>query len=261
MHRHRHAMISGAKAGHRANRLLAALEPEDFAHLEPYLEIVTLPAGTVLYETGAPLRHTYFPHDVVVALVAVMKDGRSAEMAVYGHEGVVGLVSALVTRQALGRYVVQASGTASRIELDRLHAVIGQRSKIRQLVQRFAEAMMTRILQNVACNAVHSVEARCCRWVLSIHDRLGRDDLPLTHEFLAEMLGVQRSTISTITGALQEAGLIRQGRGVIVVTDRVGLEQASCECYATIRHRFECLLPQTYRRSPDDEPRKTCCGS
>jgi Mn-dependent DtxR family transcriptional regulator len=106
--------------------------------------------------------------------------------------------------------------------------------------------MMARVLQNVACNAVHSVEERCCRWILSMHDRLDRDTVPLTHEFLADMLGVQRSTVSSITRALQAAGLIRQGRGVITVMNRAGVERASCECYGTVRRSFERLLPHTY---------------
>lgn len=233
---------------HQANRLLAALGPEDFSHLEPHLGTIALPAGTVLYEAGDSLRHAYFPHDTVVALVAVMNDGSTAEMAVIGREAMVGFISAMVSRQSFGRYIVQASGTASRIDLDRLHEVISRRPQVRQLLLRAAEAVMTRVLQNVACNAIHSVEARCCRWILSIHDRVDQDTLPLTHEFLADMLGVQRSTISTVMGALQAAGLIRQGRAVITVTDRAGLEQASCECYGTIRRSFERLLPHTYAK-------------
>jgi len=241
---------------HRTNRLLAALEPDDFAILAPHLQGVLLQQDQVLYEVGDPLRHAYFPHDTIVSLVAVLKDGRSAEMAVYGREGALGLVGAMTIRQSLGRYIVQSSGTASRIELDRLHEVISQRPNIRQLVLHFTEAMMARVLQNVACNAVHSVEARCCRWILSMHDRLDRDTVPLTHEFLAEMLGVQRSTVSTITRTLQSAGLIRQGRGVITITDRGGLEGASCECYGTVRHSFERLLPHTYRTDTTIKPRQ-----
>jgi CRP-like cAMP-binding protein len=243
---HIQAAAPSPKVNHRANRLLAALEADDFAALELHLHGVTLRQGQVLYEAGDSLRQAYFPHDTVVSLVAVLKDGRSAEMAVYGSEGALGLVSAMTARQSFGRYIVQAAGTASRIELDRLHEVISQRPKVRQLVLHFTEAMMARVLQNVACNAVHSVEARCCRWILSMHDRLDRDTVPLTHEFLAEMLGVQRSTVSSITRALQAAGFIRQGRGVITVTNRAGLEGASCECYGTVRSSFERLLPHTY---------------
>jgi CRP-like cAMP-binding protein len=235
------------RANHRTNRLLAALEPDDFAALEPHLQGVMLKQDQVLYEMGDPLRHVYFPHNTVVSLVAVLKDGRSAEMAVYGCEGVLGLIGAIATRQAFGRYIVQASGTASRTEFDQLHEVISNRPRVRQLVLRFTEAMMIRVLQNVACNAIHSVEARCCRWILSMHDRLEGDTVPLTHEFLSEMLGVQRSTVSGITRSLQEAGFIRQGRGVITVTGRAGLEGASCECYGTVRRSFERLLPHTYK--------------
>jgi CRP-like cAMP-binding protein len=245
---------------HRANRLLAALEPDDFAALEPHLFGVSLRQDQVLYEAGDPLRHATFPHDAVVSLVAVLKDGRSAEMAVYGREGALGLVSATMARQSFGRYIVQASGTASQIELERLHEVISTCPKVRQLVLRFTEAMMARVLQNVACNAVHNVEERCCRWILSMHDRLDRDTVPLTHEFLADMLGVQRSTVSSITRSLQEAGLIRQGRGVITVTDRAGLEQTSCECYGTVRRSFERLLPHTYTTitTIDPRPQRRC---
>jgi len=253
-----HTLAPTPSVNHCANRLLAALEPDDFAALEPHLQSVPLKQGQVLYEAGDPLRHAYFPHDTVVSLVAVLMDGRSAEMAVYGREGALGLVSAITARQSFGRYIVQATGVASRIELDRLHEVIGTRPKVRELVLHFTEAMMARVLQNVACNAVHSVEARCCRWILSMHDRLDRDAVPLTHEFLADMLGVQRSTVSSIARALQETGLIRQGRRVITVIDRAGLEAASCECYGTVRRNFERLLPHTYTGSTPAGPRQQC---
>jgi CRP-like cAMP-binding protein len=245
-----------ASCNHRANRLLAALEPDDFAALEPHLEMAALQQDQVLYEAGDPLRHAYFPHNTVVSLVAVLKDGRSAEMAVYGREGALGLVGAMVAQHSFGRCLVQAAGAASRIELERWHEVIGSRPKVRQLVLHFSEAMMARVLQNVACNAVHSVEARACRWILSLHDRLDGDAVPLTHEFLAEMLGVQRSTVSTITRDLQKAGLIRQGRGEITITDRASLEGASCECYGTVRRTFERLLPQTYRNTTTADHRQ-----
>ena len=253
---HISALVPAPSVNHRANRLLAAREPDDIAALEPQLQGVNLRQDQVLYEAGDPLRHATFPHDTVVSLVAVLKDGRSAEMAVYGWEGALGLVSAMMARQSFGRYIVQASGSASQIELERLHEVISTRPKVRQLVLHFAEAMMARVLQNVACNAVHSVEERCCRWILSMHDRLDGNTVPLTHEFLADMLGVQRSTVSSITRTLQEAGLVRQGRGLITVTDRAGLEQTSCECYGTVRRSFERLLPHTYGNTSTTDPRQ-----
>jgi CRP-like cAMP-binding protein len=253
---HVYAAAPTSKVNHRANRLLAALEPDDFAALEPHLHEISLQQDQVLYEAGDPVRHATFPHDTVVSLVAVLKDGRSAEMVVYGREGALGLVSSMMARESFGRYIVQACGTASQIELEHLNEVISARPKVRQLVLNFAEAMMARVLQNVACNAVHSVEERCCRWILSLHDRLDQDTVPLTHEFLADMLGVQRSTVSSITRALQAAGLIRQGRGLITVIDRTGLEGASCECYGTVRRSFERLLPHTYVRDAKGGPRR-----
>jgi CRP-like cAMP-binding protein len=240
-------MQHGSKAMiHRANRLLAALELEDFKALEPHLELVELPKRKVVYETGETVRHTYFPHDSIVSLTTVLKDGGSVEMAVFGREGVFGFVSALVTRTSFGHYVTQVPGTASRIAVEKFTAAAQERPNIRQLVFSFTEALLAQTLQTVACNAVHSVEARCSRWILSTRDRVSHDALPLTHETLAEMLGVQRSTVSSVTRALQTAGLIRQGRGVITITDRPGLEEMSCECYRAIRRSFERLLPRTY---------------
>jgi CRP-like cAMP-binding protein len=233
---------------HQDNRFLAALEPEDFTHLEPDLVIVDLHRGQILYDVGETITHTYFPHDAMVSLVTLMSDGRSAEMALFGCEGLFGLVSAFVTRQAFGRYIVQLSGSASRVELSRMHAAMAARPMVRQLVMRYAEALMAQTLQTVACNAVHPVEARCCRWILMSQDRVGDAELPLTHEFLGEMLGVQRSTVSEVTRTLQDKGLIQQGRGRITVIDRPALQDAACECYAIIRQKFQQLLPQTYER-------------
>ncbi len=228
---------------HRTNRLLAALEPQDFAHLEPHLEIVKLQQRQVLCEAGDPMRHAYFPHDTVISLLAVMKDGSSAEMSICGREGVSGLINASVTRQSFGRYVVQLTGTASRIDIDTMNEAINARPNLQRLMRHFMEATMSRILQSVACNAIHSVEARCCRFVLMLHYRIDQDVLPITHEFLAERLGVQRSTVSTVMGKLQTRELIKQGRGGIVVTDPSRLEEAACECYGRVREVYEHLLP------------------
>jgi CRP-like cAMP-binding protein len=233
---------------HRANRLLRALDPDSLAYLEPHLEVVTLKRGQVLYEADENIRYAYFPHDAVVALVAVMSNGACAEMSIAGREGVIGLVTTATAPAAFGRYVVQTPGTASRVGLEQMRKAIAAHPTIRGLVQRYTEAIMARILQNVACNALHSVEARACRWILSTHDRVDQDTLPLSHEFLADMLGVQRSTVSTITRTLQTARLIEQGRGCITVKDRAGLEKASCECYGRVRQTFERLLPLTYTR-------------
>jgi CRP-like cAMP-binding protein len=241
-------MAEFSKADHRANRLLAAMEPEDFTRLEPHLEIVDLPRGKVLYESGETIQHAYFPHDCVVSLVAVMEDGATAEMAVFGCEGVFGLISASFSLESLGRYIVHVPGTVSRVEVEQLQTALNASATLRELIRRYLAALFTQVLHSVACNAVHGVEARCCRWILSTHDRVHRDTLPLTHETLAEMLGVQRSTVSIITRTLQTAGLITQSRGGIMVMDRARLEEAACECYGTIRRNFDRLLPKTHSR-------------
>ncbi|WP_262297602.1 Crp/Fnr family transcriptional regulator [Microvirga sesbaniae] len=228
---------------HRSNRLLAALDDEDFAYLEPHFEFVDCQRGDVIYEPGQAIQHTYFPHSAVVSLVTVMIDGKSAEMATFGCESLFGFVSAFVSRNSFGRYIVQIPGTASRIDLDLMHDAFKTRPNVQQLILRFTEALLAQTLQSVACNATHGVEARCCRWILSTRDRWGSDELPLTHEFLAEMLGVQRSTVSAVTRSLHEAGLINQSRGSITILDRRGLEETACECYEIIRGKFSQLLP------------------
>jgi len=233
---------------HQDNRLLAALAPEDFASLEPHLSITDLPRGQVLYEPGEIISSIYFPHDAMVSLVTIMRDGKSAEMAVFGCEGVCGLVGAFATHRAFGRYIVQLGGTASQIELRQMHEIMAARPAIQGLVLRFSEALMAQTLQAVACNAVHHVEARCCRWILMTQDRVGQAELPLTHEFLAEMLGVQRSTLSAVTRLLQDKDLIRQGRGSITVLDRPQLQTMACECYEVMRQKYQELLPHTYER-------------
>jgi CRP-like cAMP-binding protein len=239
-------MAESSNVAVHPNRLLAAMEPEDLARIQPFLETVDLPRGRVLYESGEAIRYAYFPRDCVVSLVAVMTDGGSVEMAVFGREAVFGLVSALISREALGRYVVQIPGSASRIEVEHLQAAINSSPSMRQLFLSYTEALLAQTFLTVACNAVHSVEARCARWILSTHDRRDHDTLPLTHEFLAEMLGVQRSTVSLIARTFQMAGLITQSRGMITVSDRAGLEEIACECYRSIRRSFERLLPKTY---------------
>jgi CRP-like cAMP-binding protein len=181
-----------------------------------------------------------------VSLLAVLEDGSSAEVAVFGREGVLGYTTSLVGRTAIGRYVVQIAGTASQVNLDRLSDVASAHPELRDLLLRFAEALLAQTFQSVACNAVHTVEARCCRWILSTQDRVNQTTIPLTHEFLAAMMGVQRSTVSLTTRMLQSAGAIKQYRGGITIVDREALEDISCECYRAIRATFERLLPGTY---------------
>lgn len=233
---------------HRANRLLKALDPEAFAHLEPHLEIVLLKRGQILYEVDEAIQYTYFPHNAVIALMAVMSNGTGAEMVMVGREGLVGLVTTAFAPTAFGRYVVQSPGTASRISVERLQKTISAHRDIQGVMQRFSEAITARILQNAACGAAHSVEERACRWILGLRDRVDQDTLFISHEVLADALAVQRSTLSAVMRSLQTAGLIEQGRGCIIVKDRAALERASCECYWRVRQTFERVLPLTYAK-------------
>jgi CRP-like cAMP-binding protein len=222
---------------------LDALEPEDLAYLEPHLEAVRLPKGTILYEAGDPIRYTYFPHDAIVSLSNVMEAGQFVQVASFGREGLFGLISAVVSAEAFGRYKVQVPGTASRIALNRMRQAISVRPKLRRLILGYTEALLAQTFQTVSCNAVHSVEARCCNWILSTRDRIDEDVLPLTHADLADLLGVQRSTVSTVMRTFQTQGLITQQRGGIIIADRAGLEEIACECYGKIRQTFARLLP------------------
>jgi CRP-like cAMP-binding protein len=234
-------------AGDLSNRLLATLTSEDFRQLASHLEQVELPQGKVLAEEGESLSYTYFPDTAVVSLVRELQDGRVAEMATFGREALVGLVFDRIPLETFGRYIVQMPGTASRIESVRLQEAASTYPGIQNMVLRYTEMLMALTLQSVACNAVHSVEARACRWIVATCDRVSRDDLTLTHEFLAEMLGVQRSTVSSVVHTLQTRGLIHQGRGSIVVADRARLQQTACECYHILRERYLHLLPKAVR--------------
>jgi CRP-like cAMP-binding protein len=230
-------------AEHRRNWLLGAPEPEEFDDLQPDLEIVPLPKGTVLYEAGDPIHYTYFPHNAVVGLINIMEDGQSAEVTSFGREGLFGLLSALKSREAFGRYKVQVPGTASRIAIDRMRQAMRARPKLRELILSYNEALLAQTFQTFSCNAVHPVEARCCNWILSTRDRIDDDILPLTHADWAELMGVQRSTVSIVLRSLQTTGLITQHRGGISIVDRAGLEEVACECYGKIRRSFARLLP------------------
>jgi CRP-like cAMP-binding protein len=234
---------SASKADHDRNWLLAALEPDDLTYLEPHLEVVILPKGTILYEAGDTIRYTYFPHDAIVGLINVMEEGQFVEVASFGREGLFGLISAIVSRESFGRYKVQIPGTASRIALDKMQEAMRTHPKVRQLILSYSEALLAQTFQTVSCNAIHTVEARCSNWILSTRDRIDKAVLPLTHADLAEFLGVQRSTVSTVLRTFQTQGLITQQRGGIIIENCAGLEGIACECYRKIRQTFARLLP------------------
>ena len=225
------------------NRLLSALPSEDRALLAPHLSTVELDKGRLLYDPGDLVDHVYFPNDCLISLLTLMENGAAIESATVGREGALGLMAAVAPRQSLSRAIVQAPGSALRIASGPLHEVWTRSAALRDLADRHNEALFGHTIQSVACNALHAVEARFCRWLLSCHDRIDSNTVNLTQEFLADMLGVQRTTVTAVAGSMQAKGLIRYRRGVVDILDRAGLEAMACECYDTVRRGYERLLP------------------
>jgi len=228
------------------NRLLATLDPEDLQLLLPHLVPVTLEKGALLYDPGDMVDTVYFPDDCVISLMTLMETGAAIESATIGREGALGLMAAVSPRQSLSRAIVQVAGKARRISAMHLHRGWDKSPQIRDLIDRHNEALFAHASQSVACNALHSVEARFCRWLLSCHDRIDSNTISLTQEFLADMLGVQRTTVTVVARALQAAGLIRYRRGIVDILDRAGLEAIACECYLAVRRNYERLLPTPF---------------
>lgn len=230
---------------HRANRLLAALASRDLDVLKPHLEPVALARGQVLFEPGDDVVTTYFPcHRTMASLLIVTRDGREVEAATIGREGAVGGIVSEGHKPAYGRAVVQIPGAAYAISTSHLEAAKTGSPRFGDLFSRYADSLLAQMMQSVACNALHRVEERCARWLLATHDRAGDKIIHLTHESLAEMLGVQRSTVTAVTGELQSRGLIRTHRGGVEVLDRRGLERAACECYRAVEDHFAKVLPE-----------------
>lgn len=229
----------------RANRLLGALSPRDFEVLQPHLELVDLPRGKVLFEPGDDVVTTYFPcHRTMVSLLIVTRDGREVEAATVGREGAIGGIVSEGHKPAFGRAVMQIGGQALAIPTSHLEAAKTGSPRFSDLFSRYADALLAQMMQSVACNALHRTEERCARWLLATHDRAGDNIIQLTQESLAEMLGVQRTTVTAVTGVLQDRGLVRTHRGRVEVLDRPGLERAACECYRAVEDHFARLLPE-----------------
>ena len=228
-----------------ANRLLAALGTRDFEVLEPHLEVVALPRGKVLFEPGDDVHTTYFPcRKTMISLLIVTRDGREVEAATIGREGAVGGIVSEGHKPAFDRAVVQVPGSAFCISTSYLEAAKLGSARFGDLFSRYADALLAQMMQGVACNALHSVEERCARWLLATHDRAGDHIIQLTQESLAEMLGVQRTTVSAVTSSLAARGLIKTLRGRVEILDRKGLERVSCECYEAVEGHFARVLPE-----------------
>ena len=227
----------------RRNHLLAALTSDDQALLSEHMTEVSLELGTLLHEAGSPVEQVYFPHEGMISLLAVMTDGESIETATVGSEGVVGANAGFGARLSFTRAVVQAPLVAARISASHFRAAVERSDRLKLLMAAYNEALLAQVQQTAACNALHAIEARLARWLLQTRDRVDNDMLPLTQEFLSQMLGVRRTTVNLAARQLQGAGTILLRRGRIIITDREGLEDLSCECYAIVRDQLKTILP------------------
>ena len=224
------------------NHLLAALPTAEFERIAPHLELVTMRLGDVLYESGGPLQHVYFPVTAIVSLHYVMENGASAEVAGAGNEGVVGISLFMGGMTTSSRAVVQTAGYGYRLNGRLMMEEFNRAGSMMRLMLRYTQALMTQMSQTAVCNRHHSVEQQLCRWLLTTLDRLPSNELTMTQELIASMLGVRREGVTEAAGHLQQAGFIRYRRGHITVLDRVGLEHRVCECYAVVKGEYERLL-------------------
>jgi CRP-like cAMP-binding protein len=226
------------------NHLLAALPAEERGRLIPHLELVPMPLGDVLYESGSELRHVYFPTTSIVSLLYVMLDGASAEIAVVGNEGIIGVALFMGGETMPNRAVVQSAGHAYRLKGQLLKQEFNRSGELQHLLLRYTQALLTQMAQTAVCNRHHSLDQQLCRWLLLSLDRLPSNELVMTQELIANMLGVRREGVTEAAGNLQKAGLIVYRRGRITVLDRAGLEARACECYAVVKKEFDRLLPE-----------------
>jgi CRP-like cAMP-binding protein len=225
------------------NHLLAALPAADFRRIQPHLKLVPMPLGDVLYESGIMLRYVYFPTDSIVSLLYVMADGASAEIAVVGNEGVIGVSLFMGGETTPSRAVVQSAGNAYRLSGAVLKEEFTRAGAMQHLLLRYTQALITQMAQTAVCNRHHSLDQQLCRWLLLSLDRLNTNHLVMTQELIANMLGVRREGVTEAAGRLQAVGLISYSRGHISVLDRAGLEARTCECYAVVKKECDRLLP------------------
>lgn len=227
----------------RRNHLLEALPKDVVERLRPHLELTQLKLGEVLYESGQRLRDVYFPVDTIISLLYVMEDGASAEIAIVGNEGILGVSLFMGGESTPSRAVVQSAGYAFRLNAQWLNDEFVRFGPFLHLMLRYTQALITQMAQTAVCNRHHSVDQQLCRWLLLSLDRLQTNELIMTQELIANMLGVRREGVTEAAGELQRAGLIQYKRGRITVLDRQGLESRTCECYRVVKTEYERLLP------------------
>ncbi len=227
----------------KQNQILAALPTADYKRLRSHLELIPLPLGWALYESGSQQGFVYFPITSIVSLLYVMEDGASAEIAVASHEGVVGIALFMGGETTPSRAVVQSAGYAYRLKASKLKAEFERGGNLQHLLLRYTQALITQMTQTAVCNRHHAVDQQLCRWLLLSLDRLPSNELTMTQALIANMLGVRREGVAEAAGKLQAAGLIHYSRGKITVLDRAKLEARVCECYAVVKREYERLLP------------------
>ena len=225
------------------NHLLAELPPAERQRWWPQLEHFDMPLGHVLYEAGGKLTHVYFPTTAIVSLLYVMESGASAEIAVVGNEGIVGISLFMGGDSTPSRAVVQSAGSSFRLRAQVMKDEFDKAGPVLHLLLRYTQALITQMAQTAVCNRHHSLDQQLCRWLLLSLDRLQGNELVMTQELIANMLGVRREGVTEAALKLQKAGLIRYARGQITVLDRQGLEKRSCECYAVVKKEYNRLLP------------------
>ena len=221
------------------NRLLDQIPDEEFDALEPLLQTVSLTIRQVVHQYDGDISHVHFPTTALISLLTVLQDDDPIECSTVGKEGFVGLSVMLGIGMSPHRAICQMVGETLRLPVNRFQAALARSPGLTRLIHRYAAFSLRSSSQGIACNVLHTVEARACRWLLIINDQAGRDEFTMTHEFLAFMLGVRRQSVTVVAGALQSAGLIEYRRGQIVVRDRVRLEEAACECYVTMRDYYD----------------------
>jgi CRP-like cAMP-binding protein len=224
------------------NRLLAAFPSAEFERLSPHLELVAMPLGEALYESGGKLEHVYFPTTSIVSLLYVLENGASAEIAVVGNEGILGISLFMGGETTPSRAVIQSAGHGYRLKAHLLKEEFNRAGPVLQLLLRYTQALITQMTQTAVCNRHHSIDQQLSRWLLLSLDRLSSDEITMTQELIANMLGVRREGVTEAAGNLQRAGVIRYTRGRIEVLDRPALEKAVCECYSVVRAEFDRLL-------------------
>ena len=227
------------------NHLLAALLPAERERIFPHLELVPMPLGKVLYESGDVLRHVYFPADCIVSLLYVLENGASAEISVVGNDGLIGIALFMGGETTPSRAIVQSAGHAYRLIGPRLKEEFHRNGQL-QLLLRYTQALLTQMSQTAVCNRHHSVDQQLCRWLLLSLDRLSHNQLTMTQELIANMLGVRREGVTAAAGKLQKLGAIRYARGRITVLDRPLVEQLCCECYSVVKRETDRLLPSPH---------------